>query len=1038
MHQTVSNAQKTTPNNMVKTRNGYWVGISKHLGEIVLWDNYLDLEIIPVYRDFRNQVIWVLSTGLDEYLECLILPSKTQVEQLLNKIPHDPGLLPSPLAKKLLRRGEYYALTAEQWICLQEEEDAKNKLRKIEEDKRAFLLEVHNFKERKQALLLKVDKLLDYLFKTNFLKSEAAFDSLPSWIMPRAKFQSKKIEFVRRWFAEHFAKTDERANYLPDQEQLAAIAAVNGNVQVVARAGSGKTATMVNRAFFLLRHCHVDPSNMMLLAFNKKAATEIARRLCEILHPNAENEIRRVIIRRTREAPVETKTQIEEDSVYEVANNLSIQLPYAMTFHALAYALVQPTEEILYDDDRSGVLKQSQVVQDLIDETIRRHGDKYQLVKNLMLAYFKEDWEYILNGHYMDSPNEFLRYRRNLSLRSLGGDTVKSFGEKRIADFLFEHGGLPLKREYEGYNASFRYRYEYPFEMNGRAYRPDFTIFFQDNDIKGAVIEYFGMAGDPDYDCDANIKREYWQTRTDYIFIELSRNDIFSGDFQKKLENLLQEYHLPCNQLNDEEIWERIKTREILHYTRVTANFIGRCRQQAISPDELKEKVQTYHALSNVELQFLKLAQGFYANYLECLERDSQEDFCGLMLRAAKNVDDGITRFSRRTGTVDGDLKNLRYLCVDEFQDFSELFYRLLVAILKQATTINLFCVGDDWQAINGFAGSDLRFFRNFSHYFGEFQNLALTVNYRSASSIVKTGNALMRNLGQESKAHNADLGRVLLADAGDFIPNISERGSSNYRKYDTQTMMVARIVRKALQARLSIVLLNRKNDDDYVKKIRNLFPDHQREFISFSTSHKYKGLEKPVVIVLDALRGSYPLIHPDWFFNRVFGESPEKIEEEERRLFYVALTRAKEQLFILTDESRPSPFLEGLQLQAIDWKEFPPPEGIERYIQVQVGNLDNTPSDYGTFAIRDLLRQADYLWNPKNPRNKFWWKNVPSKDCLQALEERRLPDFMQGRPGEPWLNQAGYVEIRFIDDKEKIVARFHIGGDHIIRLLAP
>ena len=86
---------------------------------------------------------------------------------------------------------------------------------------------------------------------------------------------------------------------------------------------------------------------------------------------------------------------------------------------------------------------------------------------------------------------------------------------------------------------------------------------------------------------------------------------------------------------------------------------------------------------------------------------------------------------------------------IDEYQDFSELFHRLMEAIRKQNPQARFFCVGDDWQAINGFAGSDLRFFQDFTHDFPDSRKLHLTTNYRSGKSIVNVGNALMKRLGQ-------------------------------------------------------------------------------------------------------------------------------------------------------------------------------------------------------------------------------------------------------------------------------------------------
>jgi DNA helicase-4 len=231
--------------------------------------------------------------------------------------------------------------------------------------------------------------------------------------------------------------------------------------------------------------------------------------------------------------------------------------------------------------------------------------------------------------------------------------------------------------------------------------------------------------------------------------------------------------------------------------------------------------------------------------------------------------------------------------------------------------------------------------------------------------------------------------------------------------------MMTVRIVHKALQGNLPVVLLNRTNREDYLVRVRSLFPKHQREWISFSTAHGYKGLEKPVVIVLDALARRYPLVHPDWVFTRVLGETLEKIEAEERRLFYVALTRAKEQLFVLTDKSQRSPFLEGLLLQVITWKEYPAPETIEQYVQMQVGNLASTPKDGGTYAIRELLKQAGCVWDGQN---RFWWKVFPFRDCLPALKAKRLPDFLRN---EAWVAQAAHVEVRFLGDEKQVHACF-------------
>jgi DNA helicase-4 len=94
---------------------------------------------------------------------------------------------------------------------------------------------------------------------------------------------------------------------------------------------------------------------------------------------------------------------------------------------------------------------------------------------------------------------------------------------------------------------------------------------------------------------------------------------------------------------------------------------------------------------------------------------------------------------------------------------------------------------------------------------------------------------------------------------------------------------------------------------DRFLEQVRSYLPEPDRGRVTISTTHKYKGLEQSAVIVLDALDRSYPLIHPTWVFLRVFGDTIEALEEEERRLFYVATTRAAGSLAIVTAALAPA-----------------------------------------------------------------------------------------------------------------------------------
>ena len=142
------------------------------------------------------------------------------------------------------------------------------------------------------------------------------------------------------------------------------------------------------------------------------------------------------------------------------------------------------------------------------------------------------------------------------------------------------------------------------------------------------------------------------------------------------------------------------------------------------------------------------------------------------MQKAVDAIDSGTTIFERKKEK--GDLTKLRYICIDEFQDFSLLFMRLIAAIRKKNKNIEFFCVGDDWQAINGFAGSDLTFFENFSDYFKPSSKLNITGNYRSHESIVNIGNKIMEDLeGKPAIAKNSNEGRTSLVELDLFKQTI-------------------------------------------------------------------------------------------------------------------------------------------------------------------------------------------------------------------------------------------------------------------------
>ncbi|HUX63592.1 MAG TPA: UvrD-helicase domain-containing protein [Sulfuricella sp.] len=823
-------------------------------------------------------------------------------------------------------------------------------------------------------------------FQDNFLNADALFNQ-PEFLalISPEEYEQEKSLFIQNWIKQLPKGSDGKKATVPDAEQAAAIASTGGHIQVIARAGSGKTETIANRVVFLHKHCNVALGQMLLLAFNRKAAKEMRERLTG---------------------------KLGEGNV-----------PHIMTFHALALAIIPPEQnrDLLTNDAEGESQGLNRVFQDVIDGYLKDDASQ-QRIRRLMLAHFKEDWERIIEGGYNLGQEEKLRFRRNLARETLRGEYVKSYGEKAIANFLLEHG--------------ISYQYERNHWWSGLNYRPDFTIPPDKPEKRGIIIEYFGLIGDPDYDEQIKLKREYWESKKqDWVLLEYTPNDLANGTegFEQRLQTELKKLLGTCDKLSEDEIWQLTKKRAIGRFTTAMTGFVGRCRKDWILPDKLAEKVAVHTPLSDVESWFLELACELYTGYLDRLEATNQEDFDGLMQRAAMQVDAGETQFARKAGA--GDLRDLRYIFVDEYQDFTELFQRLVEAIRKHNSTAEFFCVGDDWQAINGYAGSDLKFYKNFATYFGESKQRDISKNYRSVRSVVEVGNALMDTLGKPATTDNQDMGGVLVADLKQFMPTLLEEQKF---KSGLLTPVILRIVGKVLfETKMNVALLNhanhlfvpsggRKHIDDYLNLLRNELPEEWRDRVTISTAHRFKGNECDVVIVMDAFERSYPLIHPNWVFARILGESYQEIEAEDRRLFYVALTRARQKLVIITEAGRVSPFLQDIQrhirIPDVNWDDYPPLPAKTRWLVVKVG---------GSMDVNMSLKAEGYQFRNLQQRasnGQFGGSNLKSWDKSFLREGFSI----QTLQSSGWAINAKQelrcrLSVRVHDDRNQPLAEYEV-----------
>ena len=325
----------------------------------------------------------------------------------------------------------------------------------------------------------------------------------------------------------------------------------------------------------------------------------------------------------------------------------------------------------------------------------------------------------------------------------------------------------------------------------------------------------------------------------------------------------------------------------------VFAQFIQKAKKLRMSVEEIEEKIDDFETKD-----FLKLANRIYKKYSEYLSRDNFLDFDDLITEAIEIIEE--TKGECRIGGVE--LNDLKYLLIDEYQDFSRLFYDLIQVIKKYNPEIRLFCVGDGCQSINGFAGSDLKYFDNFTEYFDNSSVANLFTNYRSKKKIVDCGNRFMLR----ERKYNCQKGN----EEGEIIVKYIDKSSNDFTNEYLKICM--EIIKS--NPNKSIAILHRKNEINNITlelfyKRLTRFCDIQNR-ITISTIHKFKGQESDLVIILQTCKKIFPLIHPYNNLFKIFGQSNEEILDEERRLFYVAITRAREKLFILSERDNESEYL--------------------------------------------------------------------------------------------------------------------------------
>lgn len=691
-----------------------------------------------------------------------------------------------------------------------------------------------------------------------------------------------------------------------DDEQARANARPEDRLLITARAGSGKTRTLCAKAALSIGDEKLNPDQVMILAFNKAAAVTVKKRLHK------------------------------EGGISDYTN--------ARTFHSLAYQLVKPQKKLLFDAGGApSAREQSRFAQRMMERILN------PAFKEAMVEFFRKELVQIESLGRDLPPVEYRIFRRSLEYVTLKGERVKSNGEKFIADFLFEHG--------------IEYRYEKPWAwkvdfLDGSVYKPDFSIVSGGHDF---ILEHWAI--DPDNPTDTvpahwdtstqayrgqiQAKRNFWESHQIRL-LETHTGLIRGGrvGFEARLQGILERQGIKCTLLSEPEIVRRVFENDfaISRMAELFLQFIQRSKKRAWSVDTVAAQLADSPDIEPRARLFHKLALRAYREYEAMLAEEQAMDFDDLLMQATHEVRvrGGAASIHLGEGRM-MPLGQLRWVLLDEYQDFSELYFQMLDAILEANPSIRLIAVGDDWQAINAFAGADLRFFNDFGSFFPNSDAVGVTTNYRSDSLVVAAGNRLMVGRGQPAKCSKANLGLIKTQNLDDiwlefrdgdqyqverdqdrlFLPKReNNRGPSpsmlrlaQALKYCAEMFLEAPAEKTMILARGGYVYGVELSEfkDRLIAALCKLGVATEESLegqISTMTAHGSKGQESHTVIILDATQRQFPKVHPDNLLFMPFGVTPRAVLDEERRLFYVAMTRAEHRLLVLTDKGAESPYL--------------------------------------------------------------------------------------------------------------------------------
>ena len=661
------------------------------------------------------------------------------------------------------------------------------------------------------------------------------------------KRNAKYLESEKNKYKNLFVNA--KGNELTEEQKNAIITLEDRNL-LIAAAGSGKTETMLYKLKYFLKKGSYEPKQILLLAFNKK--------------------VRKELIKRTGVIGID----LGKGNIH--------------TFHSFGLSVINKSKDHTVS---------------VADENFaNRFIRSYASVNKKFFGYYVEFvTRYLSDLKETADPyaeyNDLLerdRYKKavtgkDIRYRTIKGEYVKSYQEAVIANYLYVNG--------------VNYQYEKPyFSKNKRQivanpdfYYPDADLYHEHFAVDNSGKSVFGE------EYIENMERKIKLYKKDKVdFIATTSGMFFSGKLLGYLKKELIKRGLKLNPKSVLEINRDLSRIGENKLNELLASFLDNFKDRQISLDELKRKAKSikfsYGRKRNI--LFLKMFEEVYSAYANELKSKNMIDYTDMVIKAAESINSGDFT------------PDYKLIMIDEFQDISDSKFNMVKAVLDKNKDAKLFAVGDDYQAINGFSGSNIKYIYDFGKYFknGDYgvKTDFLTKTFRCDKGIVDYSSEFIQKNPKRIK--KSIVANTNLAKDAVVIVNYEE---------DSEIFSDIEELLKNEKDK-TVFILNRKNksflkNDLYAAEIDLLKKKFKPQNITIfnDTIHGAKGLEADIVFLIYANKKNIPSENAsDSILNLVSDTINEYPFAEERRLYYVALTRAREKVVIYANKSYESPFL--------------------------------------------------------------------------------------------------------------------------------